>query len=199
MGEDKQRGFGAALVLVVAAVIVVAGFIAWNIYSGNKSSFSKPTQTGGQTQTSTASANSSPQTTQPVLADPNAGYVVIREWGVRFKPVDGLKDVVYAVDPNFHSGNLEYVKFSTKALAQFGVSCSEKEKGTSPLGGLMRAKSKQDFDSTIYTNPQPIGGYYYQYVTPQAACGDSKAANDLETQTLNSFFKPSIKTLEAAQ
>jgi hypothetical protein len=199
MEENRQQGFGAALVLVVVATIVVAGLIGWNVYSNKKSSVSNPAQTSGQTSMNPATTN--PQTTQPAQVDANAEYVVIKEWGVRFKTVDGLKDVVYAVDPSFHSGNLEYIKFSTKALAQFGVSCSEK--GIAPLGGLMRSKIRQDFDQAFPGHPQMIDDYYYEYSGAQSACSDIGASNekvvdDLQTKT-NSLFRPSIKTLEAAK
>lgn len=178
--------------LIIAVVLIIGG-IWWYFYlAPSKAGDTKNAQTNSE-------PSPEPVPKSSVPSDPNEGYVVIKEWNVRFKPVEGLKDVMYSVGSR--TGFDESVGFSTKALSQYGKECSSGLDGRTPLGVLTRSKTEvQEFVGASGEFVRRIDRYYYHYITPQAVCADNdRAADNLQLQTLNSFFKPSVTNLEAAQ
>lgn len=179
---NRNAGFGVVGVLVVVAAVLVVSFIAWRVYDANQ----KP-QSTSNTQTSTAS--DAPLTATPA-SDPNAGYVVIEQWGVRFKPSESLGEVQYFKPKDL--GQYDALTFTTKALADRVASCSPSSENI-VLGLLYRNKEQ----SAVYGETlAKIGDYYYQYRGPQASCG---AGDDgLETNALQDLTE-ALRSLEAAK
>lgn len=214
MRVPKQKGFGTVL-LIVVVVLAVAGVVGWSVYSGKKAPNNSATQSTSQAtqqkQIASTAASTNNQAQQAQI-DPNAGYVVIKEWGVRFRAVGGLEAAMYTItptstdqeDPSDPTSRPipmagELAVFSTKALTQYGDSCSDKVDGRNPLGKIYRSKRAVKNGEFL----KQIGEYYYRYSGPQSVCSDNFKPGDdastLQTQTLNSQFKPSIATLEAAK
>ena len=73
-----QKGFGLVEIIIIIAIVGLLGVAGWLVYDRQKS----PT-----------TADSSAQTAQEPVAkpDPNAGYLVIKEWGVKIKMKDAAK------------------------------------------------------------------------------------------------------------
>src|SRR5207302_6826042 len=95
MTTKQQSGFGVIPIIVIVAIVVVLGLVDYQIYTAQ---MNKPAANSSTTNNQTSPASSQPSNTTPnpaQQADPNAGYVVIKEWNVRFKPVSGLTGVEY--------------------------------------------------------------------------------------------------------
>ena len=124
MKTTREKGFSIVLTIVIVAVILTVGLIVWRLVDSGKTSGTKSANTGRQ------------QAEPQYQADQNEGYVVIKEWGVRFKPVVGLKDVHY-----FNPSGLtaDQLTFTTKELADASANCRESS-GDIILGLLTRSK-----------------------------------------------------------
>lgn len=185
MQKDSLRenaGFGVVGIVVVVLAVLAAGFIAWRVFDANSSQSSQGVS-NNQAQTVDA-----PQSQHAGQADPNAGHVVIKEWGVRFKPVEGLGGVQY-----FKPSSIETDSFTltTDTLAQAAASCSAAS-GDILLGLITRSTESQPVNGSVLAK---IGDYYYQYRGPQATCG---AGGDLESNVVPNLSQ-SLSTLEAAE
>lgn len=179
--SQKPKSIAVVIVVLCLVVLAIGGIVTWFFYNTHQNA-------GGSTQ----------QNSQQ--ADPNSGYIVVKEWGVRFKPVDGLMGVTYTVGTQAAS-RYQTTAFSTQAITSQASECSANPNGHPALGYLYRSANQADLSSpdAILREVVKIGNYYYAYVTPQAACGDNNtAADELQTQTL-ALFKTSIATLEAAR
>src|SRR5579859_4766997 len=121
MVSKKQPGF-SMIIGIVAAILVIAvvgygGYRLYNHYNQPSKQTNNATSTSQNTnQTPIGNSNQSSTRAQPV--DPNAGYFVIKEWEVRFKPVSGLGDLKYALRFN----NNQAV-FSTTAITLVDPKC----------------------------------------------------------------------------
>ena len=183
---SKSAGFGAVGVAVIVAAVALLGLVGWRIYDANKSKQDSSMSQSGDMQdqqSNDAKQSQQPEKTQPI--DPNEGYVVIREWGVRFKPVDGLDDVEYFKPADIDA---EAVTFTTKALANAASGCSSSS-GDMVMGLLTRSTEAVPGNGGVVAT---IDGYAYQYRAPQATCG----AGDLENNIVPQISQ-SLKSLEA--
>jgi len=187
--NNKQSGFGI-VVGIIAAVLVIAllGLIGWRMYG----QFKQNTSATPNTQTTSPNASGH---TQPT--DPNAGYFVIKEWGVRFKPVSGLDGLEYVMKTSISRAD-----FTTQQLAQADPTCDASEASGFPgLGGLSRYATNAEQPITGATFLTTINGYKYYYGGGGAPCADS-TTNATATNLL-STEKPelvdSLRSLEAAK
>jgi len=172
--KEKQFGFTYVVIILGVVLIGAIGFLAWRMLNGT----APPTEN-----------------TKHVVSDPNAGYVVIKEWGVRLKPIQSLSNIVYTAGEL--PGTDGVAVFSTEALAFYGEACGAAQAGASPLGRLLRVKGDQDITPSMNVAfTVQIGSYDYLYSTPQAICSEDKAAIALQTDQLK-LFKNSITSLEA--
>lgn len=165
------------------ALVTILGLISWMLVTKQ----SGDSKDGIDTQTNTSETPSQPTTSD----DPNHGYIVVKEWGVRFKSEGELSDIVYSIE------NDNKAVFSTEKLAKFDPACGIGVDSKRPLGMLTRnSVEKPDFSAEGGAFGKKIGEYYYTYVTPQSACSDS-GSDTLQTKTV-AEFKLLIATLEAA-
>jgi len=170
--SSKQSGFGIIPVIVIIAAVAVLGVVGWRVFTAQTSN----------------PAMSNTTTTQ---SDSNAGYVVIKEWGVRFKPVDGLTDVIYASGPTVQAINL-----STSSLKALDSNCDPDK--APAIGGIERTTTP--YNDPQGPHPQSLGvlGSYYYYDSPQSTCSDTKSTQDSEAQQIT-LLKQSVVLLEAAR
>lgn len=182
---NRDAGFGAVGLIIIVLCLLVLGLIGWRVYEANRSQ---------QSTTNTPNQTKKVPDPTPEAVDPNVGYVVIKEWGVRFRPVKGLDDVIYSAD-----GDKQAMIFSTAALSKYGENCGADSTSHAPLGRLYRTHGDKDDAlrlSTLYA--AQVGEYYYQLTGPQSVCSVDSSASELQTESL-SLIKQSMQSLEAAK
>lgn len=140
--------------------------------------------------------NTQPTQTQQTTPTPTQSddYVVIKEWGVKFKKPAGMSDLKYVLGASDANGGI--ISFSTqklenldKQLSTGKLYCSAANGPIGNLGRDNRLPSKDPNDLGYPTNLK-IGSYYYWFNGPQATCSSNQQVNDLESSQ--------IKPLEAA-
>ncbi|HXH26673.1 MAG TPA: hypothetical protein VNG90_02170 [Candidatus Acidoferrum sp.] len=182
MNNKTQSGFGVVEIIIAVLVVAALAYGGYRLYGH----FSKPA--------ATSNTNSSQVTTTPT--DPNAGYVVIKEWGVRFKPVSGLGELKYALRNSDST-----VVFSTQQLIAADAHCDAQNSSYSGIGSITRTTtgSAAPFGGTLLTT---VNGYDYYYEgAGQASCitDPNNLAGKTLLQTTDTEFSDSIKSLEAAK
>lgn len=177
---DRSAGFG---VVGVVVIVLAIGFIGWRVYDANQ----KP-------KANTSTPISSEAQDAPLMGgptqDPNVGYVVISQWGVRFKPAESLGEVQYFKPKDLSS--YDAFTFTTKGLSDAATTCSASSENI-VLGLLYRNKEQLPQYGSLLAK---IGDYYYQYRGPQASCGSDDIA--MESAALIQLSE-SLKSLEAAK
>lgn len=176
---SKEKGFGVIGIILTIGLVAVLGVVIWRLMNSEQQKQSSQSQDSSQIK----------QTEPAKRTDPNEGYVVIKEWGVRFKPVEGFEDVEYFKPSNFP---YDAFTFTTKSLSDSAASCASSS-GNIVLGGLARHIVETEGFGGV---KEKIGDYYYQFRGPQASCGTENDA--LESEALNKLSK-SLETLEQAK
>ncbi len=201
MNVKQQSGFGVIPIVLIVAAIAVLGYVGYRIYTAQTSR--STTSSIANNQTSPTSSQPSSATPNPATqADPNAGYVVIKEWNVRFKPVSGLNGVTTSIVSSTRP-NAEEVMFMTPQMSAVNIpGCNGQAPGSRPLGATVRTKTAQDM--TQHDHDQflkQIGDYFYYYYQPAELCdtdANSNTIDNLQNTTINQI-KDSLKSLEAAK
>ncbi len=143
-----------------------------------------------------------------IQASANNEYLVISEWGVKFKPGTDLKDVFYfsVTDANQDSvfpttRTLMSSAFAAQAAAgrrgEADASTKYGSCGPGSIGILQRGKKDTAIYSTTFSQVQgavKAGDYYYIVNGPQAACTEDKTTADLSVKQV-AALKEAIKTL----
>jgi len=187
--DNKQSGFSAVIgIISVVVVIALIGLIGWRLYN-NQPSKQTNNATSGNQSTGQTPATSNNTTSPAQQVDPNAGYVVIKEWGVRFKPVSGLTGVEYV---NLDSNTVD---FTTQQLASLDPNCNGQVTGLTVLGRVFRSTNSST-PSTLSLGK--VGDYYYYYYSPEATCSSKSDVDSTET-TMLGYLKESLPSLEAAK
>lgn len=129
----------------------------------------------------------------------NDDYIVIKEWGVRFKPAAGMTPLYKKLEG---TTDAETIGFTSEELQRVDTGCGLQVSGFSgPLGTLRRAK-------TPITDPprqllKQIGDYYYYFTHPQSPCAYKDISGNAVNLELNTDqiakMNTSITSLEAAQ
>jgi hypothetical protein len=178
MNNKKENGIALARMLIILVLIGLIIFIVWRGFDAANQQRNQQTNA----------------TTHPskIQTDPNAGYVVIKEWGVRFKPANGLTGSEY-FKPKIDVADSIFI--TTEELSRLEKRCGKDSDMIGPLGLLKRSReAKAEFGIVVAT----INGYTYQYRGSDAACSESKENEALEAKT-RQLISESIKSLEAAQ
>lgn len=187
----KTSGFSPVIIIIAIATIAIIALVGWRIYdSAQNSQTTQNSQTNANQQEEAQEQNNDTQTIQ---TDPNEGYVVIKEWNVRFKPVDGLSGVEYG--RQFNVGSYDSFAFTTKELADISTNCRIGAQGYSQLGLITRDTKADPMNREVIAH---IDEDYYFYARPQSVCVMNSDDVDLEVVTLNKL-KESLKTLEQAK
>lgn len=183
MTQNRQRGFSLVLIVGALVAVVVIGIVAWRIYESGKTT----NQTNSQSPP--GSDNEPQQQSGTPAADPNEGYVVLKEWGVRFKPVEGLGNVTHFRPTDTPQG---YDRFdlSTTELGTRDARCA-----TMGFSSVTRATTPQSGYETMLAQ---VGDYYYYYRGSDSACSTTAANATFEAAQRN-LTKESLKTLEAVK
>ena len=158
--KQSQSGFVhlAIIIVLVVALIGAIGYIAWDKFMQPKD--------GDENVVATKTTNDSTDTTTTPVAD-NEGYLVLDDWGVKFKlPADLGDDEIVYEEASDTSGSIEVYYFSTKYFSLLGSTCSR-------AYSLIRSTdvSTDSIGAPIIIGK--IGNYYYSYYTPQSFCLDN--------------------------
>lgn len=88
--KTNQKGFSVVEVLIVVVIVGLIGTVGWFVYDRQKSKNNEQpvTQNSQQNQETIK---------QETKADANEGYLVVKEWGLRFKMPSNITDVQYRV------------------------------------------------------------------------------------------------------
>ena len=189
----RQSGFAHAFLIIglIVAIVVALGFIFWQNFI-----YKEPVTNKTETQ-----VIKKPEETKKV--DSNAGYVVVDDWGIRFKSVSELSstNVTYVARSDDNSGT--YYAFSTDRIKALGGRCTEQPFGDTVTLTRGSEKPIATPDGELI-NTEPLNGYFYVLSGPIASCTnfDSNGAmvppSKVETDD-RMALKESIKTLELVQ
>jgi hypothetical protein len=183
--QIRQNGFGIVPVIAVIAVVAVVGLLAWRLWPQPEQK-----QTDAQHAKDIPAADEPIKTEQPP-ADKNKGYVVLKDWGVRFKPTAALGTV------EFEKLSERTYTFSTVELAAREPSCRVGQNDIQ-LGTLHRVKEGEEVNLIMGGVFTTINGYQYQHRSTDAACSENPANYEFESGFLFELSK-SLDSLEAAQ
>lgn len=202
MGKKSEQGNVIELVIIGVLVLVIVGLVAWRFWGGNSGSTNDSSQdtTTSQSTSSADSSNTTGSASQD--SDSNKGYIVISDWGVRFKTISGFS-VNYYKAPD--TSGYELYEFTTPTVEALDGCSGKNSSGriNAFLGGVERTTEKLDLEnmasapSALY-NGNIIDNYYYYYYHPQALCSMSEADATTEAAqaaTMQTF----LSTLEPAQ
>lgn len=175
--NKNQHGFSAIIPVLIVAALAVICFAGWRLWDSSQNKQSS----NNAANSSQASQQSSMQSTN--TTDPNEGYVVIKEWGVRFKPVEGLNGVQYFKPA---STSLDRLDFSTTDLIASEPHCGQ----SGPVSIIRTTQQTNEFEKLLVQ----FNGYYYYLRGSDSACSNSTANMATEsairnrlTQSLNSL------------
>ncbi len=194
MGKKSEKGNVIEIVIIGVLVLAVAGLLVWRFIGNNNTknaantpqssaTASVPSTTGKEEQTTGGTEN----TTNMSTSNPNEGYIVIDDWGVRFK-YSGSGEVQYYKNGQAYS-------FTTAAAKKI-AGCSEQPFAS--LGSLSRSTESSTMTETSLNNGAKIGDYYYYYSHPQFMCAE-KDADSAFIQAQTNAIKDMLATIEAKQ
>lgn len=172
--QRNEAGFGALGVVLVMVVLLAVGAAGWFVYSKNQDKNDTKTSTSNTTQKTPEATGAKSQ------ADSNAGYLVVKEWDVRFKKSASTQDPKYVVkdEHTLYLTTETYLNKTNNACDANG-----------DTGRLIRGKAGYKSDTypdtvienltysyednsgkTVTIRPVKVADYYYSWAGPQAGC-----------------------------
>lgn len=172
--------------ILVVALIGAIGFIFWQNVLQPKPSNDSTSKSASSDKTSSKSNKKTTPT------DLNKGYMVLDDWGVRFKEINSVISWSKTSVNSYNKPDSDIYYFTTDAWKNLPTACNTEIR-------LMRATEK----STAMTSPpialnneEKIGGHYYYYTSPQDACGGDTLDSEawvFQAKTVMGF----LQTIEA--
>lgn len=153
--KKNQKGFSVVEILIIIVVVGLIGTVGWLVYDRQKT---KTPDSQPDTQTSIEQKGTAD--TQPTQkADPNEGYLVVKEWGLRFKTPTGLTDVRYTI----HDDTVAFFAKPTGSSVQYRADYDKYEEGRSQYatGNLYRSRESTKDKLGLVVEGKKIGDYYY--------------------------------------
>ncbi len=202
----NQKGFSVVEILIIIVVVGLLGVVGWFVYDRQKDKTSDTSNTQASTM---QKDEASKQETKK--ADPNEGYLVVKEWGVRFKTPSGLSDVRYAIHDDTVAifakptgSNLQYVsdyeKYEDSNFRHATGVLYRSTSATKPFAGDDTRQGKKVGDYYYYTN------WAFSNLATGAGCvglfGDSDPACQTEStafKLINQGDTALLNTIELAQ
>lgn len=203
--KTNQKGFSVIEIIIVVVVIGLIGVVGWLAYDrlNNKTTDTSNQQTGN-------SQKETPKQEEKQV-DPNKGYLVVKEWGLRFKVPSGLTDAQYAI----RDDELALFAKPSGSNVQYVSNYKEYKDGNFqyPVGVVYRSTSSTKlFMNDITREGKKVGNYYYytawafSNLATGAGCaglfGDSESACQAESkayQLVNKGDTGLLNTIELAQ
>ncbi len=130
-------------------------------------------------------------TTTPTVAPKS--YLDIKELGIKIQLTDDIKDLVYVYDSQFLAKypDPQSVGLSSQALVSLSPACKATT-NSGPLGLIGKTKNPNQGFGTLTVNNETVfkfGDYFVYYKTPQAACLDTTAFQELSSKQRGAFLQ----------
>ncbi len=154
--KKHQNGFAALEIMIAVVVIGLLGVAGWLVFNRQTGSPNDSAQTSQET-----SSNEENQTNTD-KTDPNEGYVVLDEWGLRFKAPSGIDDVEYVIIGDTVAFYAKPADSSVQYRASYST-FDENDNPTYALGTLYRKTEPQVTNTALdlTTEGKKLGDYYY--------------------------------------
>ena len=171
--QKTQSGFAHLAIIIVLAVALVGtlGFVFWQNFMQKKDSDTSK----ANTTTSTSKTTTTTPTTTPTTTNSNPGYIVLNDWGVKFKLPSNLGSdtITYKKTPSatYQDG----YSFSTASVEAIGGAC-----GVAGVGWISRYTDTTNLPVNVGIFVTKIGDYSYYSLMAMADCsnGSSNAPAD---------------------
>lgn len=168
--SSSQNGSALAIIVVILSTAIVGtlGHVLWN------NSLTPKVNENLLSQEAVAEHAESDE----IQKDPNDGYLVLQDWGIKFKlPKDFGEVRYYKESVSNENGYFEHYVLSTKRVEELGERCSPTAPdGPIRLSSISRTQTKHQEDqlhsAVTANNNEPIGGYYYYVSGGQSTCAD---------------------------
>lgn len=189
----KNKGFSLVEVLLFLVAAGLVGFTGWYVlYS--KDQTNKTLSNTGRSITTPVNPTRSKN---KMLTDAQKGYFVIKEWNVRAPYTGAL-----ALEYKMFGTSSGFASFSSAELDASDAQCKVDLNNSPGYGGGIRkyaptdkyllgdgtdsGKTAEQYSQSLSPGTYAhVGGYYYFYEHPQAACGASQNNLDIQGQTQN--------------
>ena len=206
--KAKQKKF--KIVKILITIIVALGLLCGIGWFVNHETAKQETPQTGNEEVDIALEDETP-TQAEAEVDPNEGYLVVQEWGLRFKVPESLTDVRYAI----HDNDLAFFARPAGSDVQYRPDYDEFKSGyyTHAMGMLYRSTDSTKLVIETLREGTKIGDYYYYtawafsgLATGVGACfstyGDDKSNCELTGSvftSINMGEKALLNTIELAQ
>lgn len=191
MGKKSEQGNVLEIVIIAVLALAVIGLLVWRFMDSNAKTDNDTNAPQAAQNVEAKDDRQQPDASQPT--NPNEGYIVIDEWGVRLKPAGDAQYSYVKIGPDTYG-------FSTSVLESLGQYCTAKEGGRGILVRSMYAAPEDGVLplGTLLNNGKAIDGYYYFMQGPQGPCTDKDS--DVQTEIAQAkLVRDLILTMEAAQ
>jgi hypothetical protein len=164
-------------VFLIILILVLAGGIGWYVWNKNA-----PTA---------VSSTSATRTAQP---QNSSDYLVIKEWGVRFKLSENVKNDIY----DFYDSSKDQVRFGSNKFASLEPLCAANQ---IDLGTTFTRVAHGLPKPNGSTGPfKTVGNYDYLFVPSSVGCNQNNKLNDQQSNEIGSeetgVTEGIIKTLQ---
>lgn len=197
----NTKGFSTLEGLLILVIIGIIGFAGWKVWDAGKQDENSQTEVTQHEQ----------QKQETETPDPNEGYLVVKEWGLRFKTPSGLSDVRYVISGD----KLAFFAKPTGSSVQYRADYDEIRDGSFSYatGVLYRSKDATKDRPGGSVAGKKVGDYYYytawsfSSLASGAACvelyGDSSEISCQENgkafQLVNQGDTALLNTIDLAQ
>jgi hypothetical protein len=186
MNNSQTQGSAIIVIIFTLAIALIGalGLMFWQNTMQSKNA-TQPTK-------SAISNNALKQSEAKTVVDPNEDYLVLDDWGVKFKlPKESGEVLVYKKTVSNQNGTFESYDLTTKRVEGLGQRCApDASEGVIRLSSIGRLKAKQEQYSSAFpaNNNEPINGYYYYVSGGQSICSeehtDWQSADNIMTSDL---------------
>lgn len=163
MKSPRNAKGSAHIIIIIVLVVALLAALSWIFW---KNFIAKQPKT--ETTSSVVKQETKKSTPAPKVAN---GYMEVQDWGVQIKkPADGTV-IQFGEFSDGTSPSANTLGVSTAAVTALDPTNCTTANGA--LGVLQREKTKNTAMASApiaLNNEQPIDGYYYYFVEPQAAC-----------------------------
>lgn len=152
--KKNEKGFSVVEIILVLLVVGLIGVVGFMVYKNHSKKADNSTTTTTTTQPSTT------QTKTTQATDPYAGYLVVKEWGLRFKIPSGLTDVQYVINGD----TAAFFAKPTGSSVQYVTNYKKYEDGNFryATGVLYRSTSStKPFVDDMTREGKKVGDYFY--------------------------------------
>lgn len=177
VGKQSEKGNAIELVIIGVLALGIIGLIVWRFVDNNKPSVD--TNTNSQT-------SLDEQITDAQREENRTYYVVLNDWGVRFKTTT-TEQIQYQMRDS-SSGAYDFTTATAKSISD----CSN-----SWLWSIDRHSTKDEvMNGLILNNGNKIGDYYYYSYHTQEMCARSSSDQAVIEQQIK-IVEDLINTIEA--